>query len=87
LYKSSLDSSLYTLVSDAVFLREPSVVWERLEDVDGGRSTFVDGDFVKSSPAGGDFAGETAESTLKAFEVDSAECVAEISSIIVLAAY
>lgn len=63
-------------MSDSVFLHEPSVVWERLEDVDGGWSTFVDGEFVKSSPAGGDFAGETAESAMKAFEaggVDPAE--------------
>jgi hypothetical protein len=36
----------------------------------------VDGEFVKSNPAGGDFAGETAESAMKAFEaggVDPAE--------------
>jgi ubiquitin carboxyl-terminal hydrolase MINDY-1/2 len=68
LYKSPSDSSLYTLVSDSVFLHESSIVWERLEDVDGGWSAFVDGDFVESHPVGGDFAGETAESTLRAFE-------------------
>ncbi|KDR66426.1 hypothetical protein GALMADRAFT_259177 [Galerina marginata CBS 339.88] len=62
------DSAIYTLVTDQVFLREPSVVWERLEDVDGGWSTFVDSDFVKSSPAGGDFAGQTAEEALRAAE-------------------
>ncbi|KAF9484257.1 DUF544-domain-containing protein [Pholiota conissans] len=62
------DAALYTLVTDQVFLREPSVVWERLEDVDGGWSTFVDSDFVKSSPAGGDFAGQTAEEALRAAE-------------------
>ncbi|PPQ79029.1 hypothetical protein CVT25_002338 [Psilocybe cyanescens] len=62
------DSALYTLVTDQVFLNEPSVVWERLEDVDGGWSTFVDSDFVKSSPAGGDFAGQTAEEALRAAE-------------------
>ena len=73
LYKSPEDLSLYTLVSDAVFLREISVVWERLEDIDGGWSTFVDGNFVKSSPAGGDFAGETAESALRAFEVETGQ--------------
>lgn len=73
LYKSPEDSSLYTLVSDAVFLRETSVVWERLEDIDGGWSTFVDGTFVKSSPAGGDFAGETAESAMRAFEVETGQ--------------
>jgi ubiquitin carboxyl-terminal hydrolase MINDY-1/2 len=83
LYKSPSDGSLYTLVSDSVFLHESSVVWERLEDVDGGWSSFVDGDFIKSHPVGGDFAGETAESTLRAFEaetgqfsvVDPSECV------------
>lgn len=64
----SEDSALYTLVTDQVFLNEPSVVWERLEDVDGGWSTFVDSDFVKSSPAGGDFAGQTAEEALRAAE-------------------
>ncbi|KAH6909349.1 hypothetical protein BKA70DRAFT_1385931 [Coprinopsis sp. MPI-PUGE-AT-0042] len=60
--------ALYSLVTDQVFLREPSVVWERLEDVDGGWSTFVDSDFVRSSPAGGDFAGQTAEDALRAME-------------------
>ncbi|KAF8637754.1 hypothetical protein AX17_002596 [Amanita inopinata Kibby_2008] len=66
LYKStdsddSGGSALYSLVTDHVFLNEPSVVWERLDDVDMGSSTFVDSDFVKSSPIGGDFAGETEE--------------------------
>ncbi|TFK61946.1 DUF544-domain-containing protein [Pluteus cervinus] len=63
------DNSLYHLVTDQVFLNEPSIVWERLEDVDGGWSTFVDSDFVKASPAGGDFAGQTAEQALRAAEV------------------
>lgn len=74
------DTGLYSLVTDHVFLHETSVVWEHLEDIDGGWSTFVDSDFVKSSPAGGDFAGQTAEATLRAYEVeagvvDPAECV------------
>ncbi|KAI0750138.1 hypothetical protein C8Q80DRAFT_1100614 [Daedaleopsis nitida] len=69
LYKSADDDgALYTLVTDQVFLHEPSVVWERLEDIDGGWSTFVDSDFVRSSPAGGDYAGHTAESALAALE-------------------
>ncbi|EGN99424.1 hypothetical protein SERLA73DRAFT_182396 [Serpula lacrymans var. lacrymans S7.3] len=67
------EASLYSLVTDYVFLNEPSVVWERIEDVDGGWSTFVDSDFVKSSPAGGDFAGHTAESALQAFELESGQ--------------
>ncbi|KAI0703830.1 hypothetical protein BC835DRAFT_909494 [Cytidiella melzeri] len=72
LYKSSNpeDSGLYTLATDQVFLREPSIVWERLEDVDGGWSTFVDSDFVRATPVGGDYAGETAQSTLEAIEGD-----------------
>ncbi|KAF9027116.1 hypothetical protein BDZ89DRAFT_1113545 [Hymenopellis radicata] len=70
------DSSLYSLVTDYVFLREPSVVWERLEDVDGGWSTFVDSDFVKASPAGGDFAGQTAEDALRAAEIEAGNFVA-----------
>ncbi|EFI27969.1 hypothetical protein CC1G_14461 [Coprinopsis cinerea okayama7 len=61
--------AIYTLATDQVFLRESSVVWERLEDVDGGWSTFVDSNFVKASPAGGDFAGQTAEDALKAMEI------------------
>ncbi|KAJ7589815.1 hypothetical protein C8J56DRAFT_936270 [Mycena floridula] len=63
------DASLYCLVTDQVFLHETSVVWERIEDVDGGSSTFVDSNFIKSSPAGGDFAGQTAEDTLRAAEI------------------
>jgi len=62
------EAALYTLVTDQVFLNESSVVWERFEDIDGGWSTFVDSDFVKSSPAGGDFAGQTAEQALRAAE-------------------
>lgn len=69
LYKSKDEPALYTLVTDQVFLREPSVVWERLEDIDGGWSTFVDSEFVRASPAGGDFAGRTAEDALRASEM------------------
>ena len=65
------DSALYSLVTDQVFLQEPSVVWEMLEDVDGGWSTFVDSDFVRSSPAGGDFAGQTAEEALRVAEAET----------------
>ncbi|TDL25489.1 DUF544-domain-containing protein [Rickenella mellea] len=64
------DGGLYTLVTDHVFRNEPSVVWERVEDVDGGSSSFVDGNFMKASPAGGDFAGYSAESTLAALEAE-----------------
>ena len=72
LYKSPNpdDSALYSLVTDQSFLTEPSVVWERVEDVDGGASMFVDSEFVKSSPAGGDYAGHTGESALAALETD-----------------
>ncbi|KAF8071508.1 hypothetical protein FPV67DRAFT_1560387 [Lyophyllum atratum] len=59
------DSALYTLVTDYVFLKEPSVVWERIEDVDGSAGLFVDSDFVRASPAGGDWAGRTAEDTAR----------------------
>ncbi|KAG7090070.1 hypothetical protein E1B28_011687 [Marasmius oreades] len=69
------DESLYTLVTDQVFLHEPSIVWERLEDVDGGWSTFVDSNFIKSSPAGGDFAGRTAEEALRAAEIEAGQFV------------
>jgi ubiquitin carboxyl-terminal hydrolase MINDY-1/2 len=50
---------LYTLVTDQVFLNEPSVVWERLEDVDQGAAVFVDSTFERATPVGGDWAGLT----------------------------
>ncbi|EJD06467.1 uncharacterized protein FOMMEDRAFT_144501 [Fomitiporia mediterranea MF3/22] len=53
------DHALYNLVTDYVFHNEPTVVWERLEDVDGGASSFVDSEFRRSNPVGGDFAGAT----------------------------
>ncbi|THH08189.1 hypothetical protein EW146_g9070 [Bondarzewia mesenterica] len=73
LYKSQTsqnddENALYTLVTDQVFLNEPSIVWERLADVDQGAAAFVDGIFRKSSPAGGDWAGHTGESALAALE-------------------
>ncbi|KAG6829051.1 hypothetical protein H0H92_005882 [Tricholoma furcatifolium] len=55
------EPALYTLVTDSVFLHEPSVVWERIEDVDGSAGIFVDTSFMRASPAGGDWAGRTAE--------------------------
>ncbi|KAI9433665.1 hypothetical protein H4582DRAFT_2082065 [Lactarius indigo] len=51
--------ALYTLVTDQVFLNEPSVVWERLEDVDQGAAVFVDSSFERATPVGGDWAGWT----------------------------
>ncbi|KAJ7471021.1 hypothetical protein FB451DRAFT_1252785 [Mycena latifolia] len=68
---SSHDAALYSLVTDHVFLHEGAVVWERLEDVDGGNSTFVDSDFVRASPAGGDYAGQTAEDALRVAEMQA----------------
>jgi len=59
------ESSLWTLVTDSNFSREPEVVWESLEDVDGSSSRFVNGDLVFSSTAGGDFAGTTVEKVLR----------------------
>ncbi|KAI5121209.1 hypothetical protein M0805_007219 [Coniferiporia weirii] len=67
------DATLYNLVTDYVFYNEPSVVWERLDDVDGGATTFVDAVFRQSSPAGGDFAGHTAESALAALDADAGQ--------------
>lgn len=63
------DAALYSLVTDQVFLHEPSIVWERLEDIDGSSSTWVDADFRRSNPVGGDFAGQTAEDALVAAEI------------------
>lgn len=66
--------SLYTLVTDQVFLHEPSVVWERLEDVDQGAAVFVDMAFERATPVGGDFAGWTPPSETLG-TVDPVECV------------
>ena len=71
--------ALYSLVTDQVFLREPCVVWEKFEDVDGGWSTFVDSDFLKSSPAGGDFAGQTAEDALRAAEAEGGSYTVDLN--------
>jgi hypothetical protein len=49
--------TLYTLVTDQVFLHEPTVVWELLGDVDQGGAVFVDSAFERAVPVGGDFAG------------------------------
>ncbi|KAG9316096.1 hypothetical protein JVU11DRAFT_3770 [Chiua virens] len=65
------DAALYALVTDDVFLQEPTIVWERLEDVDGHSSTFVDSDFHPAVPVGGDVAGQTAEAALRRFEMEA----------------
>ncbi|KAF9065195.1 hypothetical protein BDP27DRAFT_1450322 [Rhodocollybia butyracea] len=54
LYKrdASEDPGLYSLVTDQCLSNEPSVVWERVEDLNGGGSpTFVDSRVIKSSAA------------------------------------
>jgi len=43
-------------------------VWESLEDVDGQSSTFRDSAMMKSSPAGGDWAGHTGEQIARMYE-------------------
>ncbi|GJJ08560.1 hypothetical protein Clacol_002779 [Clathrus columnatus] len=70
---------LYALVTDQIFSQEPSVVWEHLEDVEGGASSFVDSNFVRSSPAGGDFAGRSAEAVRRDYDfvtIDADEALA-----------
>jgi hypothetical protein len=66
--------ALYTLATDEVFLREPSVVWERLEDVDQGGAMFVDARFERSVAVGGDWAGWTPEADVPGVG-DTSECV------------
>ncbi|KAJ8692257.1 hypothetical protein PTI98_009585 [Pleurotus ostreatus] len=61
LYKPPNDDALYSLVTDHSFLREPTVVWRRMDDVDVAFAPYVDADFKPSSPAGGDVIGQTAE--------------------------
>ncbi|KAF8149069.1 hypothetical protein B0H34DRAFT_194107 [Crassisporium funariophilum] len=69
LHSENQESALYTLATDQVFLHESSIVWERLEDIDGGWSTFVDAEFVKAVPVGGDWAGDTVEGVLRRTEM------------------
>jgi hypothetical protein len=52
---SDAGPALFTLVTDASFADEPEVVWESLEDVDGGSSEFYDGTLRRSSTRGGDW--------------------------------
>ncbi|KAG6849297.1 hypothetical protein H0H93_009652 [Arthromyces matolae] len=66
--KNTEDSILYSLATDQVFLYEPSVVWERIEDVDGSAGVFVDSSFVQATPVGGDWAGRTADDIHRAQE-------------------
>lgn len=53
-----------------------------MEDVEGGASTFVDSAFVRASPAGGDFAGRSAEAVRWDYEDESmdAEYVTDLNS-------
>lgn len=79
------DGPLYSLVTDSVFANEPTIVWERLEDVEGGASSFFDSHFRPANPAGGDYAGASAEVALQAIErreedeSSRAECVDFVS--------
>ncbi|KAF7311904.1 MINDY-DUB domain-containing protein [Mycena indigotica] len=73
---ASSDAALYSLVTDYVFLHERSVVWERFEDVDGHNATFVDSNFVRATPVGGDYAGQTAEDALRMAEIEAGMFVA-----------
>ncbi|KAF7317283.1 MINDY-DUB domain-containing protein [Mycena chlorophos] len=84
-HSASGDTALYSLVTDYVFLHESSVVWERFEDVDGQNATFVDSNFVKSTPAGGDYAGHTAESALRQAEIEAGNFVAHDPADLLLA--
>lgn len=60
-----MDQPLYTLVTDSVFTREQAIVWETLEDVDGSAAMFVDAHLLRSSTAGGDYSGRSAEAALR----------------------
>ncbi|KAG6907381.1 hypothetical protein DXG01_009110 [Tephrocybe rancida] len=71
----SPDAALYSLATDHVFLYEPSVVWERIEDVDGSAGVFVDSLFVRANPAGGDWAGRSAEETARDIQRAQEEAV------------
>ena len=52
-------------MTDSTFAREQAVVWETLEDVDGSASMFLDAHLIRSSTAGGDYSGRSAEATLR----------------------
>jgi hypothetical protein len=66
--------ALYTLTTDEVFLCEPNIVWERIEDVDQGGPVFVDTRFERSVAVGGDRAGWTPDADLPGVG-DTSECV------------
>jgi hypothetical protein len=53
LYKPHGDEAgLYTLVTDHTFTHEETVVWEKLDDIEGS-SQFVDAQFKDAVPVGG----------------------------------
>jgi hypothetical protein len=54
-------------VTDHTFAHEEAIVWEKLDDIEGS-SQFVDSNFKDSTPVGGDFAGETAETVARAYD-------------------
>lgn len=62
------DNALYSLITDHAFLHEPTVVWQRMDDVEGVSTSYVDADFNPANPAGGDVMGQTAEQALMAAE-------------------
>jgi hypothetical protein len=66
--------ALYTFTMDEVFLREPNVVWEGLEDVEQGGAVFADARFERSAAVGGDWAGWTPEADVPGVGATS-ECV------------
>lgn len=46
------ESGLHTLVTDHTFAQEETIVWEKLDDIEGS-SQFVDADFKDAVPVGG----------------------------------
>lgn len=51
------ENKLYTLVTDGALAEEADVVWETLQDVDGGGSAFLNDNFKPSGTIGGDYVG------------------------------
>ncbi|KAM0755098.1 hypothetical protein T439DRAFT_345789 [Meredithblackwellia eburnea MCA 4105] len=54
---ASSGPELFTLVTDSSFAGERGIVWESLEDVEGGASEFFDGALRRSQVRGGDWVG------------------------------
>ncbi|KAJ9102887.1 hypothetical protein QFC19_004617 [Naganishia cerealis] len=52
--------TLYQLVTDQSFAKEPEITWESIVDIDGAGTNYYNSEFFPASSAGGDYSGMSA---------------------------